>query len=113
MAETHEVAAGDRMKRWALAYQQLRRGGLSDRAHTAGVSGFDGPEGEFPWITAEDVLALIARVEAAEAAVKRARAALDPHEFDCGRLGLPCTAVSPSDRWCRACRLTDALKADQ
>jgi hypothetical protein len=57
----------DRLRNWALAYERLMIGGLGPEAHTAGVDGFGGDGYEYPYITAADVLALLDRLEAAEA----------------------------------------------
>lgn len=55
------------------------------------------------------VLELLDRLAAAEGAVEEVRRAFDPGELDCGRLGMTCRDVHTPDRWCRACRITNAL----
>lgn len=71
-----------------------------------------GPDSALAWGTkAERIARLIVaaregeRIRLTTAVVE----AFDPGELDCGRLGLPCTSVNPSDRWCRACRIRAAL----
>ena len=69
---TSAVAAqAGRMARWAYGYRALMTGGLGERAHVASVgivADEQAPEGdEFPWITAEDVESMLARLAAVEA----------------------------------------------
>lgn len=103
--EVHEK----RLRNWALAYQRLMRGGLGIKAHTACVDDFIADDGTYPYITAADVLVLLDDVADYRDQIARARQALDPEEFECGRLGLPCTEVNDSGSWCRACRLRMAF----
>lgn len=56
------------------------------------------------------VLGLLDEVEALRETVEAARKAHDPEEFECGRLGLPCTSVNDSGSYCRACRLRTAFR---
>lgn len=53
----------NRLRNWAKAYQRLMQGGLDERAHTACVDDFAADDGEFPYITAADVLMLLGEVE--------------------------------------------------
>lgn len=53
----------NRLRNWAHAYQRLATGVLGDRAHTACIDDFAADDGEYPYITAEDVLALLGEID--------------------------------------------------
>lgn len=63
-----------RLRNWAHGYQRLMLGGLGPFVHTVGVDDFASDAGEFPYITAADVLALLDEVEDLRAKVGEARA---------------------------------------
>jgi len=70
-ASSAVAAQAGRMARWAYGYRALMIGGLGERAHVANVgivADEQAPPGdEFPWITAEDVESMLARLAAVEA----------------------------------------------
>ena len=55
----------DRLARWVAAYRQLMLGGLALEAHTACVDKF-AKDGEHPYVTPNDVEALLLAVAAVE-----------------------------------------------
>lgn len=55
------------------------------------------------------VRALLDELDQLRAMRRELAHAYDPGELDCGRIGLPCTAIHQADRWCRACRIRNAL----
>ncbi len=74
--------ARDRLRRWVAAYRQLLRGGnLGEQAHTACVTEHADDNGDYPFVTADDVDYLLDAVDAAEGDCDQYRAELKVEEM--------------------------------